>query len=200
MFLRTRAYKIKSIHIFLFLSLIICNTMYSQDIAQHSDRGKDFSIFLNLFQPISNVDSLPVIHRIHYSDYPSKLIDTSFYSFVCSIPFFYPYATFKVERNEGFLVCIHQVFRAELTDFQFVELLSFNKQGCLLDRVALPYLKVGCIAGPGEYAYEATLSVSTSEVHVIMKKYEHGRDKEIIEKHHFYINEDATLLSVPINE
>ena len=188
MFLRTRAYKIKSIHIFLFLSLIICNTMYSQDIAQHSDRGKDFSIFLNLFQPI------------HYSDYTSKLIDTSFYSFVCSIPFFYPYATFKVERNEGFLVCIHQVFRAELTDFQFVELLSFNKQGCLLDRVALPYLKVGCIAGPGEYAYEATLSVSTSEVHVIMKKYEHGRDKEIIEKHHFYINEDATLLSVPINE
>ena len=74
---------------------------------------------------------------------------------------------------------------------------SFNKQGCLLERVVIPYIKKGCISGPYEDSYEATLSVSTTEVFVIGKKYKEGTDEEKIEKHHFHINTDATLLPIP---
>lgn len=198
MFLHNKTSKLKGISIFLSLFLFLCNTMYSQDIIQSRNQDNKFYRFLDLFQSIPDADSLPVIHSIEYSTYPHKLIDTSFYPFVCMIPFSHPYATFKVECNEGFLVCVQQVLSTELSDFQFIELLSFNKQGYLLDRVAIPYLRRGCISSPYyEYSYEATLSVSTTEVLVIGKKYKDGTDEEKIEKYHFQINNDATLLPIP---
>lgn len=195
MFLHNRTFK--SNVILIFLSLSFCNTLYSQDITQSRNRDNEFSRFLNLFQSIPNVDSLPVIHRIEYSTYQSKLIDTSFYPFVCLIPFTHSYATFKIECHEGFLVCVQYILSTELSDLQFIELLSFNKQGCLLGKVAIPYLKNGCISsGPQEDAYRATLSVSTSEVYVIGEKYKEGTDEGKVEKYHFHINPDATLLPI----
>ena len=198
MFLRNKTSLFKAIFIFLSLSVFLCNTLYSQDIIQPRNQDNKFSRFLNLFQSVPNVDSQPVIHRIEYSTYQSTLIDTSFCPFVFMIPFSHAYATFKVECTEGFLVCVQYVLSTELSDFQFIELLSFNKQGYLLDRVTIPYLKKGCISSPYyEDSYEATLSVSTTEVYVIGKKYKEGTDEEKIEKHHFHINTDATLLPVP---
>lgn len=197
MFLHNRNSKFKSIFFFLSLSLFFCSTLYSQDIIQSRNQDNKFFRFLDLFQSIPNVDSLPVIHRIEYSTYQSKLIDTSFYPFVCLIPFSHSYATFKVECIDGFLVCVQHVLSSELSDFQFIELLSFNKQGCLLERVVIPYLKKGCISSPYEDSYEAILSVSTTEVFVIGKKYKEGTDEEKFEKHHFQINTDATLLPIP---
>lgn len=196
MFLHNRISVIKAF--FILVSLFFCNTLYGQDVIQSRNRYNKFSRFLNLFQSIPNVDSIPVIHRIEYSTYQSEPIDTSFYPFVCLIPFSHSYATFKVECIEGFLVCVQHVLSTELSDFQFIELLSFNKQGYLLDRVTIPYLKKGCISSPYfEDSYEATLSVSTIEVYVIGKKYKEGTGEEKIEKHHFHINTDATLLPVP---
>ena len=197
MFLHNRMSIIKAIFIYLSLSLFFCDTLYGQDVIQSRNQHNKFSRFLNLFQSIPNIDSLPVIHRIEYSTYQSELIDTSFYPFVCLIPFSHSYATFKVECIDGFLVCVQHILSSELSDFQFVELLSFSKQGFLLDRVAIPYLKKGCISSPYEDSYEATLSVSTTEVYVIGKKYKEGTGEEKIEKHHFHINNDATLLPIP---
>lgn len=180
--------------ILIFLPLFFCNTLHSQDIIQSSNQDNEFSHFLNLFQSIPDIDTLPVIHSIEYSTYQRKLIDTSFGPYVCLIPFSHSYATFKVECKEGFLVCVQYILSTELSDLQFVELLSFNRKGCLLGKVAIPYLKNGCISsGPYEDSYRATLSVSTSEVYVIGKKHKEGTDEEKIEMYHFRINPDATL-------
>ena len=201
MFLHNRASIMNFILLLPILSLFLCNTSNGQEIIQSRNRDDKFSLFLNLFQSIPDVDSLPVIHRIEYSTYQSELIDTSFDSFVCLIPFSHAYATFKVECIDGFLVCVQHILSSELSDFQFIELLSFSKQGYLLDRVALPYLKKGCISSLYEDAYEATLSVSSSEVYLLGEKYKEGTDKVIRERYQYHINNDATLLPVvPRNE
>lgn len=197
MFMRNRTSLFKAIFIFLSLSVFLCNTLYSQNIIQSGNQDNKFSRFLDLFQTVPNVDSQPVIHRIEYSTYQRTLIDSSFYPFAFTIPFSHAYATFKVECTEGFLVCVQYVLSTELSDFQFIELLSFDKQGYLLDRMAIPYLKSGCISSPYfEDSYRATLSVSSTEVYVIGEKYKEGIGEVKIEEYHFHINTDATLLHI----
>ena len=160
-------------HFLFHISFVILLTCFNLGRCQSEAnyRSNRFSDFLDLFNTIQEKDSTLAIQDIEYASYPQKIIDTSFDHLINRVPFFYPYATFKIICDTGFLVCIHHVCPAEYSDFRFVELITYDVCGVQKNSVALPYMKNGCITEPNGNEYRSELYVSNKKIRLIVNEY-----------------------------
>lgn len=158
----------------LFLFIFISNFSYGQIHDKSVDENiKRFNDFIKLFYSIPDNDSTPVWQPIEYTTCPHTIIDSDYCSVVNFIPYFYPYAIFKVERLNGILVCVQYVCPAELADLQFVEFITFDTLGVLRNKIALPYRKNGCLADAFEDISQ--IYVSKDKLQVIVERVFYGK-------------------------
>lgn len=158
-----------------------------------------FKSFINLFNTIPETDTIPIIHNIHIAPYPQSYIDSDYYNFVNKIPFFKPVATFKIVCENGVLVCVRHYSPMDWSDLQFIELLSFNNQGEQINRLAFPYLKVGCISTyDTDNECWTTLFVSNKEVMIKLVQYD--RRKDVLVNHIYRYKIDSKGVPILISE
>jgi len=161
-----------------------------------------FIHFIDRFNPLADQDSLLVLQEIGYSDYPEVLLDSTYYDYDfydCTsavdngffsdkaipahnnllytlIPFFKPYATFRIDCLNGYLVCIfHRYILNRTADLMFLEFGSFDKDGTLLSRLLLPYM-VNTSEGDDFWSLSTLIYVSNSRLYYISSSYSNTHD------------------------
>lgn len=186
----------KSTLLLLLIFVVSTNSSYCQSTnSSQSVSIERFQGFIKLFRTITDTDSVLVNQQITYTTYPQKLIDTFYYSFVHLTPYFYPYAVFKVERPNGFLVCVRHDCPAERADLQFVEFITFDFNGTLQNRVLLPLRKYGCLTDT--YYDETEISVSNSLLQIQIERIFYGKSESSILKNMLYhINHDGNIITI----
>ena len=180
----------------LFLLISFTNFSLCQINYKFGSEGiRNFNNFIDLFYTIPDNDSTLIWQQIEYTTCPHTIIDSSFCSFVDIIPYFYPYAIFKVECPNGILVCIQHVCPSEMADLQFVEFLTFDTHGVLKNRMALPYRKNGCLTGDFEDITQ--LYVSKDKLQVIVERVFYGKSSSQKMRNSIYnIDDNGTLILV----
>lgn len=160
--------------------------------------NESLSEFSKLFYYLP-LDSTLKEQEIDLRDYPNNIIDTCFYSFANKIPFFYPYATFKIVKPKGILFCILHDCPAEMTDLRIVEFVSYDNDGRLKNRLMLPYYKSGWFSPNPEDYFRSTIYTSISEIvfiQTIYTKKDNYNDESIYK---YKISEEAIPILVRSN-
>lgn len=148
--------------ILLFVSLF--NFCFGQNEQPYPSEPSTFNQYINQFSPLTNQEPLLALQWIGYTGYHETLLDSIYYDFfnrtvnegvglyMCNaipfsnevfyatIPFFRPYATFRIDCPDGYLVCICHRFNSNTSDLSFLEFVSYDKQGVPLSKMFLPYM------------------------------------------------------------
>lgn len=133
----------KHLRYFLLLIILLSN-MYDlkgQTIKQVEDSENSlFGTFISMFSPINNDDTVLHIQEIEMNNYPNyKKIDSVYYTLINHVPFFDYYATFKVEKPEGVLVCIYCRYTSYYVTFSYIDLVTYSFNGTITNSVRLPF-------------------------------------------------------------
>lgn len=193
--------RILSIVLFITLS----NPVWCQVNQLSSCKQQSFQKFLDFFNPLTGKDSLLVLQDIGYADYPEVLLDSTYNEFYSStyndsyeflsfnaiptpnnlpytlIPYFRPYATFRIDRSNGYLVCICHRYTSTRTiaDLMILEFDSFDKEGTPISKLLLPYM-VNLSEDDIYMSFSTLLYVSYSRLYYKSSEYSNTHD---------YINE-----------
>lgn len=178
-----------------------------------------FAQFINYFSPVTCQDSLLCLQDVGFAEYPEVLLDSTysdFYNrtrddetglFSCNanplenvfhsvtIPYFRPYATFRVDCPDGYLVCLCHRFNSntETADLLFLEFDSFDKDGILISRFLLPYL-VNMSAGNEFLSVSTLLYASNSKLCFITSAFSDSHDYITEREIHYRINSKGQLV------
>ncbi len=158
------------VKVIILLFLFFNGSVYCQEQGNILENGC-FSKYNSLFKTL-HLDSTFIEQRIQYRTYPHVLIDSIHYSFVNKIPFFYPYATFKIEKPKGTLYCIKHDCPAEMNDLRMLEFVTYDNNGKLKNRVMLPCVKRGCFSSPNSLDYTVvTIYTAIDKILFIQEDY-----------------------------
>lgn len=187
----------KKHNVILVVYLFLASSTVSCQITGDYNRIEHYSEFSNLFYDLA-VDSSLQEQRIEFRG-SHTVIDSSFYSFVNKIPFFYPYAAFKIEKSKGTLFCVLHDCPAEMTDLRIVEFVTYDSTGILKARLMLPYEKSGWFSPNPEDFIRSTIFTSIDKILLIQSLYR-KRDSHIEETRSIYgIDEDAALFDLKMS-
>ncbi len=128
-------------HIF-FLIIISIHvlSLHSQTIVNYSDEDSAaFGKFLELFEKIERTNTKLTIISPENAGF-GKEIDSSYYHFFETIPYFQYGTAFRIDFTNGHLLCIAYEYGNEYTDLIFLQLFVYNSDGQVVDKILLPYL------------------------------------------------------------
>lgn len=105
--------------------------------------GKDsrlFDKFLELFSNINDTSNAlqQEIAMNHYQNYIE--IDSIYDSFIHRIPFFTYYATFKVTKQNGVVVCVYGRYASRYTMLSYIEINVYSFDGMIQETKRLPFI------------------------------------------------------------
>lgn len=207
----------------LFISFFILffNFCWSQKDQSFLNKQKSFEQFINLFTNLSCQDSLLCLQDIGFENYPELLLDSTYSDFykrtkdngsglfscgvipstkdfcLLPIPYFQPYATFRVDCSDGHLVCLCHRFNSSTTtaDLLFLEFDSFDKKGVLLSRLFLPYL-VNMSVGEDFLSVSSLLYVSNSRLCYVTSSLSNSQNHIIEREIRYRINSKGMLVFI----
>lgn len=207
----------------LFISFFISfsNFCWTQNDQSFLNKQNSFDQFINLFTNLSCQDSLLCLQDIGFDGYPELLLDSTYSDFYkhtkdngagllscdvipstndlysMTIPFFRPYATFRVDCPDGYLVCLCHRFNSYTTtaDLLFLEFDSFDKNGEVISRLFLPYL-VNMSVGEDFLSVSGLLYVSNSKLCYITSSLSNSHDHLIEREIHYRIDSNGMLVFV----
>lgn len=174
----------------------LLNNQIVDVFGQSLDGTKKFYSFLNLFTSINYDDTEMHMHEIELADYPNyNRIDTSFYSFIDPVPFFNYYATFKIKKNNGFLVCIYYRYTNQFATTSFIDFVTFSLDGEKRESVKLPFYDDAVYYDYPVGMDICDLFVSGNKIIYEYKSYRKKNDKQgkTLQRKILHIDEDGGL-------
>lgn len=204
-----------------FLIFFILFSNYCRSQSDHSFfNGKNlFAQFINHFSQLTCPEPLLCLQEIGLNGYSEVLLDSTYSDFYnrtrddgtglfssnanpldnvfhsVTIPYFQPYATFRVDCPDGYLVCLCHRFNSntETADLLFLEFDSFDKDGILISRFFLPYL-VNMSVGNDFLSVSTLLYASNSRLCFITSFFSNSHDYITEREIHYRINPKGQLV------
>lgn len=105
-----------------------------------TDRTGEFAHYLELFPLLNNLDSnfRPINVFPMVGEGRGVLNDTNC-EFIHFVPFFKTYPIYRVHYNWGILVCVHRSYSNEVTNLDYLEIISYNIKGYQLAQTTIPF-------------------------------------------------------------
>ena len=131
----------KGLYAFITMLAVLINAEAQQEMSSLNNQQSSFDSLMSLFESISSDDTMLHMHEIEMNDYPyRKPIDDKYNFFVEDIPFFERFATFKVKKGNGVLVCVYYRHSDGYSKLAFVDLISFSPNGIMYSEVKMPFI------------------------------------------------------------
>lgn len=185
----------KNLRYFLLFIVILSNVHGIKGQTTKQVEGSEnslFGTFINMFSTIDD-DTVLRIQEIEMNNYPNyKKIDSVYYSLIDRVPFFDYYATFKIEKPEGVLVCIYCRYTSYYVTLSYIDLVTYSLNGTVINSVRLPFLD-------NAMYFDNSLGFELCDLYVsverIVYKYNQYRTEkgEIIQNLEFNIDKDGRL-------
>lgn len=192
----------RTIHLFRLLLVIQffnITAVCSQSISSERPIRKDlFTDYISLFASLDVEDSTLQLHEIEYANYPYYTkIDPIFEPLVDTDPFFVNYATFKIEKTQGILVCVYRRYTTgEGVTIGYVELITYSPEGSIKEVLKLPICDWASYYGrPAGYDL-GKLYVSGNKLVYEYISYRNGIEGDLVQKKTFEIREDGGLKAI----
>ena len=108
------------------------------------------------------------------------------------VPFFEYYATFKIEKPEGVLVCIYCRYSSYYVTLSYIDLVTYSLNGTVTNSVRLPFFDNAMY--PDNPIGFDLCDLYVSENRIVYKYNKYRTEKGIsIQKLEFDIDEDGSL-------
>lgn len=180
-------------HVLLFI-VLLSNVHSSKGQITYQAEGSENSLFGTFISMFSSIEDTALhIQEIEMNNYPNyKRIDPIYYPLINRVPFFDYYATFKIEKPEGILVCIYCRYTSYYVTMSYIDFVTYSLNGTVTNSVRLPFFD-NAMYPDNPLGFElCDLYVSNSR---IVYKYNKYRTKkgEIIQNLEFNIDKDGRL-------
>ena len=180
-------------YVFLFI-VLLSNVHGSKGQTTKQAEGSEISLFGTFISMFSSIDDTALhiqeIEMDNYSNY--KKIDSVYYSLINRVPFFDYYATFKIKKPKGVIVCIYCRYSSYYVTLSYIDLVTYSLNGTVTNSVRLPFFD-NAMYPDDPLGFElCDLYVSKNLIVYKYNKYRTEKGK-IIQNLEFNIDEDGCL-------
>lgn len=107
-----------------------------------NNQNDSFHFFLEQFPVLQTIDTIyqeiDVFPR--QGEHRVELNNLIYYRFVQYIPFFSVYPIFRINYSWGVLVCMYRTYSNEYSNFDYLEIITYDTTGIPKSQIAIPYL------------------------------------------------------------